>query len=593
MTNSKSTKRKMSQENQEIPNQSEEGRCTFYNAKKKRHCRQLLSPHIPYPFSLEPDFKPLYCGNHGSMYSTLIKDRKRTKFQHDAQSKSSDASSNSRKKGKRIPCPVDPSHYIYESNVDAHVKKCPMAVKANEEKSRGYYTENINAGGCGHFLFEFGKEPAMEKESTKRSVDAKDLVLRILGAYVKTFMKDRAEEFDNDEALISSLTFEDIYNAIECHDLYQKEEEGMNSMVSKHRVKIGGPKHMRQIGSIVGHVRRNNLLDSSIVLEMGAGRATTGFAVAGVCASTKKFHPSKSSNNDTLDRSGMVKLVVVEKGGSRSKADAAFRRIQEDTARAKNTDPESDVAKICVPSSSLLRDYFQPEYVDFHRIKCDLAHVSIPNAMKEVEKKSNSIPLCQQVSKSTTEQDRNILLIAKHLCGAGTDLALKSAEPIRDQVKGFVLATCCHGICVWNLYVGRDFLGNIMCVKDNDIFGESEFNYLRKWATGTVIGDPNKTSSSGADEVMQESGEEETKDQEHNILLDDDTNFQIGVSQIAKQLNLKCGPEGLGRACQRLIDFGRTQYMQKCLMTTQGGTKLFHYVDKSVTPQNAMLLGIN
>ena len=46
---------------------------------------------------------------------------------------------------------------------------------------------------------------------------------------------------------------------------------------------------------------------------LSAGRATTGFAVAGVCTATK------------LDK--VKKLVVVERGGTRSTADSAARKI--------------------------------------------------------------------------------------------------------------------------------------------------------------------------------------------------------------------------------------------------------------------------
>jgi hypothetical protein len=62
---------------------------------------------------------------------------------------------------------------------------------------------------------------------------------------------------------------------------------------------------------------------------------------------------------------------------------------------------------------------------------------------------------------ASTEENRQLVVIAKHLCGAGTDLALKSLEPI-NQVSACVMATCCHGACTWDDYVGRDYLCQTM-----------------------------------------------------------------------------------------------------------------------------------
>ena len=57
-------------------------------------------------------------------------------------------------------------------------------------------------------------------------------------------------------------------------------------------------------------------------------------------------------------------------------------------------------------------------------------------------------------------------------------------------------------------------------------------------------------------------------------------------------MNLKCGAEGLGRACQSLIGHGRFEYMRKELLDNDGRVSFSHYTDKNITPQNAMLFGI-
>ena len=556
---------------------SEEGRCTFYNEKKKRKCRQLLSPKVPEPFASEPNFKPLFCGNHGNVYATLFKDRKQQqqKVIHNNESES---------RGKRIPCPIDPSHMIFENNLKIHIRKCPKAMNEIKERQRVYYKHDINTGGCGKYQFR----------DAKGEVDAQNLVRRILRAYRNTFMKSSRS---SDPIDITSLTLEEMYDAIPLENKFTTaEEEGLISMIATHRVKIGGKKHMQQIGSLVGHIRRHdNLLESDTVLEMGAGRATTGFAVAGFCAAKKQ-------------KQDKVKLVVVERGGARSKADSAARRIKNNNKNNNNTTGENDPPSTTITTAGGDIEYFRGDGVDFHRIKCDLAHVSIPHAMAEVE--GEAVLLCQEVNVNTVDVDntsnsnattghkdgkRNVLVIAKHLCGAGTDLALKSIVPIRHRINGYILATCCHGVCSWDLYVGRDFLGNAMCSdsEKGESFGEAEFKYFRRWATGTVVGHRQlyKGSDNDNDKKVKESDADADIEHPNNDEGNDDE-YIIGVSQIASLMNLKCGAEGLGRACQRLIDYGRCEYMRKELLGNDDKVSLPHYVDKNITPQNAMLFGI-
>mmetsp|Transcript_7007 Transcript_7007/g.14062 ORF Transcript_7007/g.14062 Transcript_7007/m.14062 type:complete len:103 (-) Transcript_7007:242-550(-) len=61
------------------------------------------------------------------------------------------------------------------------------------------------------------------------------------------------------------------------------------------------------------------------------------------------------------------------------------------------------------------------------------------------------------------KQKRKTMVVAKHLCGAGTDLALKSLRDLASAgaIDGCVMATCCHGLCSWKEYVGRDHLRSL------------------------------------------------------------------------------------------------------------------------------------
>ena len=397
----------------------QEGRCSVYYEKKMRFCRQHVSKKAPEELSSNPDFKPLYCGNHYHLYANHIdnakqpESSKRLKVTHG-------------RKGKRIPCPLDPSHTIYEFMLSSHLKKCNKTKNDEEARAQVFYEDGINKGGHGLSITIKSND-----ELNPKSIDTNHLARQILIAFQNTFMRDSKKP-------IEALTDEDIYHAIKLKDYHQGEMDlGLESVTTKHQVKIGGEKHIIQIGSILGHCREFGLLDANIVLEMGAGRATTGFVVSGVCAKTKK-----------------VKLIIVERGGSRSKADTALRR--------KTKEDNADVSE----------PYLNVENVDLHRIKCDLAHVNITTVLKVIE--SDGFQLCQEVN-SDGKPQKNVLMIAKHLCGAGTDLALKSIYPIRDRISGCILATCCHGLCNWSDYVGRSFLQKALLCDELQSFGDAEF----------------------------------------------------------------------------------------------------------------------
>ncbi len=75
-----------------------------------------------------------------------------------------------------------------------------------------------------------------------------------------------------------------------------------------------------------------------------------------------------------------------------------------------------------------------------------------------------------------------IVGVSKHLCGAATDLALRSLvhrDLDRERVAGIMIALCCHHRCDWDVFVGQDFL-------KGRGFDEEDFDLLcglTSWAT--------------------------------------------------------------------------------------------------------------
>mmetsp|Transcript_5422 Transcript_5422/g.15734 ORF Transcript_5422/g.15734 Transcript_5422/m.15734 type:complete len:477 (-) Transcript_5422:1369-2799(-) len=468
---------------------------------------------------------------------------------------------------------------IFEDNLEKHILICPRVKAWKSQEKEPYFLENVNCGGHGRLV---AANPAtlISSLSTSQfepgtSAWAQRIACRVLRAHQSIFMNDNTCD-------ISALTCQDIHDAIEVKDLSRPElDAGIEEGFSSHRVKSGGIQHTTQIASLIGHLRQMGFLgqldgnqavsenfssqipvdacESSslptkngplVILEMGAGRGMFGLAAAGVAnASGVNTH-----------------FFMLDRAGSRSKADKAFRNIP------KN---------ICTD-----KPYLKLDGVDWCRLCCDVSHVNLPVVLQNDEK----------------YKEATIVVIAKHLCGAGTDLALKSLEPIRQKISGCLLATCCHGVCDWRHYVGRDILRDLMEGEGGDevssipSFGPDEFDLMRRWSAATVASSGGKTKANG--NKAEPSSTEHEVEHENTFAETESKNeskktSETNISAVVQKLNLSCTIQGLGRACQRLIDFGRSNYIHQTIFQNNGDEKivndLSYYVDSEVTPQNAFL----
>jgi tRNA:m4X modification enzyme len=389
------------------------------------------------------------------------------------------------------------------------------------------------------------------------------------------------------------------------------------------------------------------------ILEVGAGRGITGLLVAGVSAADDRrfFHH---------DHTTTTKLVLVERDGARGgRADTTARRgtgAARSSSSSSNNKNNRQVNDSCndndVATTSTVRTAGSSSYafdvsnLPCQRIKCDLAHVQLQVALqmdrttstaRQVEdddpdnigshpnnNKTNSSSSNNEINNNNNNEEE-LIVVAKHLCGCGTDYALKLLRPLRDQISTLVMATCCHGACNWRDYVGRDYVRSVMVKKassssssydvDDDHttrlseFGDDEFKLLQLWSAGTVkvldprnkkIDDKSGSSSLSLSSPLPEQVERD--DDEHGAApvpagLEETTKI-FGVTRIVESLGLACGEQGLGRACQRIIDYGRREFISHELLqfdhATNGAAaaaaELIYYVPDSTTPQNAMLI---
>eukprot|EP01082_Thalassiosira_pseudonana_P010577 g9329.t1 g9329 contig36:346158-347936(+) len=571
-------------------------RCHAYNERKRRYCRQAPVPSN----DVSSAHQPRYCGNHMHLLDKLISsgntgsqaDDTMNKLKRPREYEPSNVTANTNKKdrGKRIPCPIDPSHLIFESALSKHIKVCPAAKQKQDVATNEYYREGVNVGGFGELSVGDGRMSASTTDDVQR---ANELALAVLRVFRHLFMNSdevQGEEISTEQ--LKQLTRDDIYNALPEVDLSSIEEStGTNttdsnstandepqqagrltSAITKYRIKAGGSRHLHQIASILGHLRQKGLIDREntqpqrTVLEMGAGRGMLGLVVAGAMgASIKSELESK------------VKLCLVERTGSRAKAETKIRTAIKDAQRKENTTSK--------PDNSTTDECLRLDLVEVTRIKCDLAHIHLPTAFPFLT-----------ANQTQSDPTSNAVVIAKHLCGAGTDLALKSLRDIAPtgSVNGCVMATCCHGLCTWEDYVGRHCLLELFCESVGRLsnFDETDFNILKRWTSASVLEDTSRNNTEVGDTT------DEAKEEHHSNVVEE-KGSATHIFEVVSRLGLLCGGSGLGRVCQRVIDYGRCDYIKRQLFSSSRGNgstsnddtvSLLHYVQSGITPQNALIL---
>jgi tRNA:m4X modification enzyme len=87
--------------------------------------------------------------------------------------------------------------------------------------------------------------------------------------------------------------------------------------------------------------------------------------------------------------------------------------------------------------------------------------------------------VCREGGKSdgsvtSDSSGKNVVIIAKHLCGLASDLAIRSLHAYKHtnldsqerfqaidrntRANGVTIATCCHHACSWSDYTGKEWL---------------------------------------------------------------------------------------------------------------------------------------
>jgi tRNA:m4X modification enzyme len=290
---------------------------------------------------------------------------------------------------------------------------------------------------------------------------------------------------------------------------------------------------------------------SCTLVEMGAGRGMLGLAV-------------KCMYNQS-------KLVLVERNGVRHKADKALRENQ----------------------------------LSFERIRMDIRHCLLSKLPGIC---SNDVSASLN-SSDTTPNDVHcdpIIIIAKHLCGAATDITIRSImcfkensststtnqspsppqSVIKEDVRGLAIATCCHHACTWADYVGNEWFESVG-------FTSEEYNIMKQWSGWAHTlkecdncGNSMSSQSAATSATSTLTEEPGTNDDEE----DGETHDLSMLNNVARPNNLTLSEMSvIGKMIKRIFDHGRIVHLHSL------GFRAYQikYCDPSLSPECYMILAIN
>lgn len=199
----------------------------------------------------------------------------------------------------------------------------------------------------------------------------------------------------------------------------------------------------------------------------------------------------------------------------------------------------------------------------FERVRMDIRHCYVP-----------CLPCVKSPVEDATKPKLSTI-IAKHLCGLASDLAIRSlshySSTSLSRRRGVGIATCCHHACSYVDYVGHQWL------REQDIT-VGEFNILRcwsGWATVERTAEYRRPKESGKNEAV----ECDQVEQEHAAPA-------VGESMRPKGLNHDEMAD-IGRKVKRIFDFGRIKYLREELNMD---AKLVYYCDSKLSPECVMIL---
>ncbi|XP_066548369.1 tRNA:m(4)X modification enzyme TRM13 homolog [Amia ocellicauda] len=335
------------------------GRCGFYVEKKKRYCKMVVAKG------------KTFCGEH-AIAATQEDDR------------------------KRIPCPLDPKHTVFEDQLAKHLKKC----NSREKPKPVYYIQDINAGH---------EEDVEQMPLSSRSKEDLDLLIKRLKKAI------RGLTCKHEEKILSHTALHEALNDTKNGDFAFK--------------------HLKQQASILGNMDSLGLLGPNrCFVEFGAGKGKLSHWID-IC----------------LQAADNVHFLLVERATTRFKVDGKHKSRRPVFERL-----QVDIQHLCLSKVPFLRDQ-KPPVVGIGKHLCGTATDLALRCLLESHPCNSEARDTEPSQKRLRLElpDGGSGEVEEGQPSLAPDPSSEARKGLK--VAGVAIALCCHHRCDWRHYVGREF----------------------------------------------------------------------------------------------------------------------------------------
>ncbi|SCV00779.1 LAMI_0G07250g1_1 [Lachancea mirantina] len=371
-------------------------RCGFYLAKKKRRCGMTRSANLP------------YCSEHLSALAT------------DDPLQTAEPAA----RGRRVPCPVDPRHSVWEKELTRHARKCGAAHEKRSRDAQGaWYRCDYNCG-----------PPAA-----------------VVGASV------------GDATILAAIPIvQEIYKSFfEQRPLPTEIKSNEPVELRRFPQLLGSRKHARQQSSLIQHVQDHGMFpanpnDSVTYMEFGCGRAE----LSRYLNQSVVLHLLNASQAATRP-AVMPSYVFIDRASNRMKFDKKIR---------------DDVDELCDADSAATATASRPDsntYPCITRKKIDIKDLYL-DALVSPNKNNKYVVISKHLCGVATDLTIRCVLNS-------------SVLHTKDRhLQGMVIAMCCRHVCDPARYANPSYIESL--IRDHDVNYQDFFLALKKIATWAVCG---------------------------------------------------------------------------------------------------------
>ncbi|XP_070687915.1 tRNA:m(4)X modification enzyme TRM13 homolog [Pempheris klunzingeri] len=415
-------------------------RCGFFVEKKKRFCK------------MSPARGGRFCGEHATMEGGG---------------------------SRRVVCPLDPKHTVYEDKLDKHLKKC----NSREKPKPVFYVENRNSGSA-------------DNDDTLQQLSLCERSRAELESLV-----------DKLKAAVTGLQF-DVENRFLSHPVVQEELNNPKNGDSAH-------KHLKQQSSILGHLKALGLLGRGrCFVEFGAGRGKLSHWIHEALKT-----PEALKIPDDLKTPDDLQLLLVERCSTRFKVDGKHQDAGVEFERLQVDIQHLDLSKV-----PLLRHKRLP-LVAVGKHLCGAATDLALRCLLETPEEIQPPPKRPKASELADDPEP-AHSAASPYPDPGSD---PGSGPGLGPVLGLAVALCCHHRCEWRHYVGQQFF------RQRGL-GAAEFSAFCRMSSWATCG----LRPTNQDAPPQDATNQKGDDEEHEPAEETDTVTSFLCAEDRERLGHLC-----------------------------------------------------